>query len=98
MAQTATDEFGIFLFKDKNTNDTQTIQVDWNGQSDRAASDSTIYLQIYNRNSTTWETLNSNDVAVANVDFDLTGTQSTNLSNYYDENYWVACRVYQEAA
>jgi len=94
--QSATDEFSIFLFKDKNTSQ-QNISVTWNGQSDVAPTQSTVYLQIFNRNSNVWETLNSNSVAAANVDFTLIGTKTTNLSHYFDDNNRISCRVYQEA-
>jgi hypothetical protein len=97
VAQTALDEFAIFEWKDQNTNNTDQIDVQWNGQTDRAPSASTVYLQIYNRNSTTWETLDSDNTTGADTDFDLTGTQAVNLSDYYDASNWISCRVYQEA-
>ncbi len=96
VSQTAQGEYAIFLFKNKNDSQ-ENITLNWNGQSDRAPSDSTIYLQIYNRNSTTWENLDSDDETGANTDFDLTGTQSANLSNYFDADFWISWRVYQQA-
>ena len=80
--------------KDKYTQQ-DSISINCNARSDVAPSSSTVYLQIYNRNSLEWETLASNNTALANIDFDLTGTQTTNLSNYFDANFWVSCRVYQ---
>ena len=32
-----------------------------------------------------------------NTDFDLTGSITSNLGNYYDGSFWIACRVYQRA-
>ena len=98
VAQTATDEHAIFLFKDKNDNATDGISVTWNGQTDLAPSSSTVYLQIYNRDSTAWENLDSDSTTGVDTDFDLTGSVSENLDDYYDANNWVACRVYQEGA
>lgn len=97
VAQTATDENALFLFKDKNDNNTEGIEVSWEGQTDYAPSSSTVYLQIFNRTSGDWETLDSDNTTAVDTDFTLTGTQTTGLSNYYDANYWVACRVWQEA-
>ena len=97
VAQTATDEYSAFLFKDKHTED-DAINVTWNGQSDLAPSASTIYLQIYNRDTTDWETLDSNNLADADTDFDLEGQVVANLADYFDDDFWIACRVYQEAA
>ena len=97
VAQTATDEYSVFLFKDRHTNNTDMITVRWNGQSDLAPSSSTAYLQIFNRDSNLWETLDSDSTTGANTDFDLNGIQSVNLTNYYDASNWVAFRVYQEA-
>jgi hypothetical protein len=94
-AQTATDEFAIFEFKDY-AGDNTTLDVTWDGQSDLAPSSSTVYLQIYNQNTTTWETLDSDSATVANTDFELTGSKA-DLTNYKDGNDYVSCRVYQEA-
>ena len=96
ISQSATGEYAIFLFKNKNDSQ-ENITLNWNGQSDRSPSDSAVYLQIYNRNSTTWENLDSDDTTGANTDFDLTGTQSANLNNYFDDDFWISWRVYQQA-
>jgi len=94
VSQSSTGDNSIFLFKNKNTQQ-DNISITCNTRSDLAPLSSTVYLQIYNRNSLEWETLSSNNTALANIDFDLTGTQTTNLSNYFDANFWVSCRVYQ---
>lgn len=96
--QSATDEYSIFLFKNKGNSSSDNIVVTWIGQSSIAPSTSTIYLQIYNRNSATWETLASNSTTSANTTFSLSGTKTSSLSNYYDGSNWVSCRVYQLAA
>ena len=90
-------EYSVFLFKDKYTEVASQIDVIWNGQSDYAPTSSTVFLQIYNRNSTSWETLDSENGENLNTDFDLEGSVTANLSNYFDANYWVSCRVYQQA-
>ncbi len=96
VVQSSVGQYSVFVLK--NNNNTQIpFTVTWNGKSDLAPTSSTVYLQIYNRNSATWETLASNNSANANTDFTLTETKSTNLSYYYDANGWVACRVYQQA-
>jgi len=98
VAQTALDpEYAAFCFKDENINNTDQISITWKGQSDLAPSLSTVYLQIYNNNSSAWETLTSNGVASANINFTLSATKSTNLSYYYDIDKWVVCRVYQSS-
>lgn len=85
----------VHMFKVKNDNNTEQINLSWNGQTSLDPSTSTVYLQIYNRNSTTWETIDSYTTATIDTDFTMSGNQTTNLSNYYDSNYWVSCRVYQ---
>lgn len=87
--------YGLFLFKDKNTNNTDGITVVWNGQSNVAPSLFPVTLQIFNRISGLWETLDTDNSSNADTDFDLNGSQTTNLSNYYDINDWISCRVYQ---
>jgi hypothetical protein len=95
--QGATDEFAVFLFKDKNT-EQDTINVSWIGKSTLAPSTSIVKLQIYNRNSTTWEDLDSDNATAADTEFTLTGTKSASLGDYFDASFWIACRIWQEAA
>lgn len=93
--QSATEEYAIHFFKDQHINNTDPITLEWNGQSTLAPSQRTTYLQIYDRVAEEWSTLDSDSTTGADTDFTLTGSRSTNLSNYYDANYWVKCRVYQ---
>ncbi len=95
--QTATDQYAIKLFKDKGNSSSDPIISTWIGKSSIAPSDSTIYLQIYNRNSTTWETVDSDSTTNAGTSFALSVTKTTGLSNYYDGNNWVSFRIYQLA-
>lgn len=95
--QSATDQYAIVQFKNKADNSSDQIHVSWTGKTNIAPTTSTVYLQIYNRNSTTWETLDSDSTSSANVNFTLTGSKTSSLSNYYDGNNWVSCRVYQLA-
>jgi hypothetical protein len=95
VSQTGTG-FVIHQYKKPNSNNTDDIQGDWNGQVVIPPARSTVYLQIYNQNSTTWETLDSDNTTAADTDFSLSGTKTSSVSNYYDANYWVSFRVYQE--
>ncbi len=87
-----------FLFKEFNENETneQKFTITWRGKSSLAPSSAAVYLQVYNRTSGQWETLDSDSTTSANTKFTLTGTKSTNLSGYYDSNYVISVRVYQE--
>ncbi|OQB00647.1 MAG: hypothetical protein BWY21_02372 [Parcubacteria group bacterium ADurb.Bin216] len=87
-----------FLFKKFNENEsnTQKFTITWKGKSSVTLSTNPVYLQIYNRVTGQWETLASNNTDLANTKFTLIGTQSTNLSDYYDNNYVISVRVYQE--
>jgi len=97
VVQTATtDKYAAFLFKDKNT-EQNTITIQWKGQSNLAPSDSTIYLQIYNRTTPAWETIDSDNVTGANTDLELEDQIAADLDDYFDEDFQVSCRVYQEA-
>jgi len=57
-----------------------------------------VTLQIYNRVSTTWVDLQTNNLADAATDFTLTGTKTGDVSMYYDVNNYISCRVYQALA
>ena len=94
VSQSSANDNSIFLFKNKHTSQ-DTITLNINTRSNIAPSSSPVYLQIYNRNSTTWETLASNSTTAANTDFDLQGIKIDSLSDYFDANFWVSWRVYQ---
>lgn len=88
----------VHQYKDYNVNNDNSspIFTSWNGKATVAPSTSTFYLQVYNVNSTTWETVDSNSVAGANVDFTLTAQITENTENYYDANYVTTFRLYQQ--
>lgn len=95
VAQTATEEYMIHQFKDDIGAKT-ACRLTWEGQSTLAPSSSTVYLQIYNRTNTTWDTVASNDSESADTDFTMIANISS-LVNYKDASDIIACRVYQEA-
>ena len=77
------------------TDNTSLIQFTWSGRTTFDTRVSPIVIQIYNVNSTSWETLAIINTQPADVDFTKKVTQTTNLSNYYDSNNIVTFRVYQ---
>jgi len=87
-------KYAIHQYKDFYAGDVGTLT--WVGQSNCAPSTSPVYLQIYNRISLEWETVTSNNTAIANIDFMLSGIIE-DLTNYKDENDVLSCRVYQRA-
>ena len=93
-----TAQYMKLLFKEYNENESseQKFDITWKGKSSLAPSSSPVYLQVYNRTTEFWEDLDSDDSSSANTKFTLTGTKSTNLSDYYDDNYVISVRVYQE--
>jgi hypothetical protein len=90
------EQYFQFLFKEPNANNTDDFRITWKGKSSLAPSSSTVYLQIYNRNTTSWTTIASNNTANANTKFTLTYDVTTSLSDYYDANYVISARVYQD--
>ena len=92
------DGYVLHEFKNKNTNNTDQISVSWNGKSTLSCATSTTFLQIFDYNSSAWETLSSNTTTAAGTDFTLTGVKTISLSNYYGGAtgfYWTNCRIYQ---
>jgi hypothetical protein len=87
--QCSTGGYTIQEFKQQNDNNTEFIYVSWNGQSGRATTSSTVYLQVYNQVSPGWETLDSDNATAANTDFDMSGSVTTNVANYYAAGNWV---------
>jgi len=95
--QTATDEYAIHQFRKQHINNTDVVDVLVDIRSLIGAVAETIYLQVLNRNSGIWETLSSNNTALVNQEFTLTGKITSNISYYYSVSFWVAFRVYQYA-
>lgn len=93
--QSATSEYSIFYFRNRGVNITDNIVVTWKGKTDLAPSSSDVVLQIYNRATPGWETLDTDSTTGADTDFTLTGTISADMEDYYDDQLWVDCRVYQ---
>lgn len=88
------DEYAIHQFKEFKSDTSLHLDVSWNGQSDVAPSTSTVYLQVYNHSTGSWETLDSNSSASAGSDFDLSGNTNGTASDYY-QNSKATVRVYQ---
>ena len=95
VAQSATSEHAIHQFKDYVGTEA-SVTLEWEGQSDLAPSDSTVYLQIYNRDTPAWETIDSDGGTVADTDFILTA-EIADTTNYKDGDSVISCRVYQES-
>ena len=91
-----THEYFQFLFKEPNNNSTDDFRITWKGKSTVAPSSHTVYLQIYNRTTSTWTNLTSNNSASANTKFTLTYDVTTGMSDYYDANHVISARVYQD--
>ena len=85
--------FSIHQFKNYISPNTVSLLCD--GQSNVSCSVSIVYLQIYNRDSLIWETIDYDDQTDADTNFSLTAT-ILDLTNYKDDRGVISCRVYQE--
>jgi len=92
VAQTADGEYAIHQFKNE-VGTASSITFNCNLQSDLSTVTQPMVLQIYNYNSTTWETLDTENTVGANTDFTLTGN-IPDMTNYVSSG-WCTCRVYQ---
>lgn len=96
VALDSTNLYLIHQFKKPNVNNTDPINILINLQSSVATSIAPVYLQIYNYNSTSWETLDTENTAGKNTDFDLQASVSVDVGNYYDALKMIAVRVVQD--
>lgn len=92
--QTATNQYTIFQFKDYVGIATDCV-LEWEGQTNNPPVLSPVLLQIYNQNSSTWETVDSDDSSPIDTDFVLTAS-IPDLSDYKDGSLVISCRVYQQ--
>lgn len=92
--QTAQGQYAIHQFKDYVGAETSAT-LTWTGQTSYPGASNTIYFQIYNHNTTTWDTIDTNNSVSANTNFTLSEV-SLDLTNYKDGSDVITCRVYQE--
>lgn len=88
-------DYAVHQYKDRYTTDNATAETDIELQSSSAPSSNTVYLEVYNHNTGAWEQADSNSSAAADTDFTLSGSVSG--SDYFDAEYVVTWRVYQQA-
>jgi hypothetical protein len=67
-------------------------------KSTKAPFSNTVYLQVYNRDTTSWENLDSDSSTSANTVFTLSGGKNSSLTDYYDSDNLLSLRVYQEVS
>lgn len=93
VGQTATGEYMIHQFKDFVGGNT-SCTLEWEGQTSLAPSSSAVVLEIYNRNTNEWVSVDSDNTSEVNTDFILSGVIA-DLTNYKDAQNIISCRVYQ---
>jgi hypothetical protein len=95
VSQTAFNQYMVHQYKLYAGNHNR-VTVKWEGKATKAPSVSTVYLQIYNQTSSTWETIDSDSTTAANTDFTMSKT-ITDLADYKDGSNYISTRVYQFA-
>ncbi len=91
--QTATSEYAIHQYKDFASASDRCI-IEWEGKTNCSPTLSTIYLQIFNKNTPAWETIDSDNSSFEDTNFVLTAS-IPDLTNYKDASNVITCRVYQ---
>jgi hypothetical protein len=92
-----TEQYFEFLFKEPNDNSTDSFRITWKGKSSLAPSSSTVYLQVYNRTLSQWETLDSDNSVL--LILSLSRRDAINrFEQFYDANYVITVRVYQDVS
>jgi hypothetical protein len=93
VGQTATSQYTIHQFKD-DVGAVSSCTLEWEGQTNESPTLSTVYLQIFNRNTPAWETVDTDNSSAEDTDFILTA-YIADLTNYKDASNIVVSRVYQ---
>jgi len=93
VSQTGLLEYTIHQYKNYVEGETNCI-LKWIGRVNIAPSTSTVYLQIYNIDTSSWETVDSDNSSNIDTDFTLTVT-ITDLTDYKDGQDLITCRIYQ---
>lgn len=93
--QPASDQYPGHLYKVTILSD--TMWYNWTGKVGVATSTLSAHFQIYNNNTSNFDTITTDNVTAANTNFTFAGTQAVSVANgYKDGSNVVCCRVYQE--
>jgi hypothetical protein len=95
VGQTATGQYAIHQFKDYVGGLSSTV-IHCELQTNCPPSLSTVYLQIFNRNTPAWQTVDTDNSSSEDTDFILTAN-IPDLTDYKDASGVIVCRVYQLA-
>jgi len=91
--QTGAGQYMVHQFKTFVAEDT-SCEITSIVQSSLAPTSSTVYLQIYNHSTNTWDTIDSDNTSSVDTDFTLTA-EVLRLSRYKDGSNVIATRIYQ---
>lgn len=83
-------------YKSLHQNNTDNINFTWWGRSTVAPSVSPFYVQVYNQNTLSWQTVASQTTQPADTDFGITVSITTTPGNYYNTSNQVIFRTYQQ--
>jgi hypothetical protein len=83
-------------YKSLHQNNTDSINFNWMGRSTVAPSVSPFYIQVYNFNSSAWQTVASQTTQPADTDFQMQVSITVNPGNYYSPTNQVIFRSYQQ--
>jgi hypothetical protein len=83
------------LFRFRNDNSTDDITITADVQATVAPSDKTVHLEIWNDNTSSWESLDTDSSTAADTDFTLTGSITSSHSDYYLTGNHIYARVRQ---
>ena len=84
------NNYNVFVFKDATLDPVSLV---WNGKTTKAPATATVYLQIYNYNTSTWETVDSDNTSSVDTDFTL-NADIASVTDYLSDGH-ITCRVYQ---
>jgi hypothetical protein len=93
--QAATQQYMIHEFKD-DVGTASSATITCIARTSLLPSSSIVKLQIYNRTTTTWVDVDTDDASPINTDFTLSGVVDVS-ANYKDGSNIICCRVWQDA-
>ena len=86
----------IHQFKVRTEDLAKAIRISWKGYSTVSTADRPVILQVFNINSSVWETIGNNQNTTAGQLITVNGTKGgTNIADYYDAESYCYLRVYQ---
>jgi hypothetical protein len=94
--QSAVEKYSIIQFKDRNFGSKEGLSLTCILKTSLSPAFSSVFIEVFNHSTSTWDVLGENDTAVKNIRFTFLVTiLKKDTAKYHDVESWITCRISQ---